>query len=88
MAEYEDTGLTPEEIKDHEEIFAAYRHACGGKSPEEIKALIDADEALKHNVSNIRVSHNIDANNPITPSFLDMMVKRGKEALEGGRSHE
>lgn len=38
------TKLTPEEIKDHKEMFEAYRHVCGGKSPEEIKALIDADE--------------------------------------------
>jgi len=37
LAEYEDTGLTPEEIKEHEEIFAAYRHVCGGRLPEEVK---------------------------------------------------
>lgn len=36
---YRDTGLTPEEIKDHEEMFKAYRHVCGGKSPEEIETL-------------------------------------------------
>lgn len=37
LAEYEDTGLIPEEIKEHEEIFAAYRHVCGGRPPEEVK---------------------------------------------------
>ncbi len=36
---YRDTGLTPEEITDHEEILKAYRHVCGGKSPEEITRL-------------------------------------------------
>ncbi len=40
---YRNTGLTPGEIKDHEEMFAAYRHVCGGKSPEEIRNLIDPD---------------------------------------------
>lgn len=49
---YRDTGLTPEEIKDYEEMFTAYRHICGGKSPEEIEQIIsDRDywkaEALK-----------------------------------------
>jgi hypothetical protein len=44
LAEYEDTGLTPEEVKDHEEMFTAYRHVCGGKSPEKIKDLLDAEE--------------------------------------------
>ncbi len=39
LAAYEDTGLTPEEINEHEEIFEAYRHVCGGKSPEEIEKL-------------------------------------------------
>lgn len=37
LAEYEKTGLTPEEIIINEELFKAYRHVCGGKSPEEIK---------------------------------------------------
>jgi hypothetical protein len=47
LAEYEDTGLTPEGIKDHEEIFSSYRHICGGRSPEDIKKaleLLDAEE--------------------------------------------
>lgn len=44
---YRNTRLTPEEIKDHEEMFKAYRHICGGRSPEEIKRaleLLDAEE--------------------------------------------
>lgn len=40
LAAYEDTGLTPDEIKDNMEMFKAYRNICGGKSPEEIQALI------------------------------------------------
>ena len=40
LAAYEDTGLTPDEVKDHEEMFKAYRHVCGGKSPEEIQQMI------------------------------------------------
>lgn len=36
LAAYEDTNLMPEEIAEHEEMFQAYRHVCGGKSPDEI----------------------------------------------------
>ena len=39
LAKYENTGLSPAEIKEHEEIFKAYRHACGGLSPEEIEEM-------------------------------------------------
>lgn len=39
LAAYEETKLTPEEIISHEEILKAYRHVCGGKSPEEISRL-------------------------------------------------
>lgn len=45
LAAYEDVGLEPEEIKDHEEMFAAYRHVCGGKSPEEIVHALELMEA-------------------------------------------
>lgn len=44
LAHYENTGLYWHEIKDHEEMFKSYRHICGGKSPEEIKTLLDAEE--------------------------------------------
>ena len=47
LAEYEDIGLKPEEIKTNEEIFKAYRHVCGGRPPEEIKKaleLLDLEE--------------------------------------------
>lgn len=37
---YEDTGLSPAEIIEHEEMFKSYRHICGGKSPEEIQAML------------------------------------------------
>lgn len=36
---FEDTNLTPDEITEHEEMFKAYRHVCGGKSPDEIAAM-------------------------------------------------
>ena len=39
LGEYEDAGLEPSEIAEHEEMFKAYRHACGGMSPEEIASL-------------------------------------------------
>lgn len=45
LAAYEDTGLEPEEIKTSMEMFAAYRHVCGGRSPEEIAALAQAQDA-------------------------------------------
>ena len=54
LAAYEDTGLTPEEIKDHEEIFKAYRHVCGGKSPEEIPRWIPVGERLPEDDPNIQ----------------------------------
>lgn len=41
---YMDTGLTPEEITTNMEMFAAYRHVCGGKSPEEV-AQMSAENA-------------------------------------------
>lgn len=47
LAAYEDTGFMPEEIADHEEMFKAYRHVCGGKSPEEIKIMQEQLTAYK-----------------------------------------
>lgn len=38
LAAYEDTGLEPSEISEREEMFVAYRHICGGKSPEEAQS--------------------------------------------------
>jgi hypothetical protein len=52
LAEYEDTGLTPDEIIEHEEMFKAYRHVCGGKSPEEIERLQAENRRLKKSVDN------------------------------------
>jgi hypothetical protein len=49
LAEYEDIGLTPEEIKAHEEMFTAYRHVCGGRSPKEVARalkLFDREQEL------------------------------------------
>lgn len=34
LAEYENIGMTPEEIVDQLEMFRAYRHVCGGRTPE------------------------------------------------------
>ena len=34
LAEYEDIGMTPEEIVVQLEMFRAYRHACKGRTPE------------------------------------------------------
>lgn len=48
LAAYEYTGLTPEEIIAHEEIFNAYRHVCGGKSPEEIRELQQERDCWKN----------------------------------------
>jgi hypothetical protein len=108
LEQYKATGLTPEEIKDHEEMFKAYRHVCGGMSPEEVKnriefteALVDAWEGnaikaqeiikrlfklLKGGTSEIRGSHAIDTNNPLTAPILSTMVEAGREALKGGVS--
>ena len=52
LAEYEDTGLTPDEIIEHEEMFKAYRHVCGGKSPEEIERLQSENTRLKEALDN------------------------------------
>lgn len=41
LRNYENTGLTPEEILDQAEMFRAYRHVCGGKSPEEVESLLN-----------------------------------------------
>lgn len=45
--DYKYAGLTPEKITEHEEMFKAYRNVCGGKSPEEISALIAERDTLK-----------------------------------------
>jgi hypothetical protein len=54
LAEYEDTGLTPEEIAEHEEMFKAYRHVCGGKSPEEIAVMITKNADLRTDLQTAR----------------------------------
>ncbi len=36
LAEYESLGLTPDEIKQQLDEYRAYRHACGGYSPEAV----------------------------------------------------
>lgn len=41
LENYEDTKLTPEEVKTNEEVYEAYRHVCGGKSPETIKKALE-----------------------------------------------
>jgi hypothetical protein len=41
LAAYESTNLTPDDIQAHELMFAAYRHICGGKSPEEVQTAFD-----------------------------------------------
>lgn len=47
LAAYEDTGLTPEEVNDHEEMFAAYRHVCGGKSPDDVAQVFAKNARLR-----------------------------------------
>ena len=44
LAAYEDTNLMPDEIKDHEEMFKAYRHVCGGLAHDEIPHWIPVSE--------------------------------------------
>lgn len=46
LAQYEDTGLEPDEIKDHEEMFKAYRHVCGGLAPDEIPQWIPCSKRM------------------------------------------
>lgn len=50
LSAYEDTGLEPDEIKDHEEMFKAYRHICGGLTPDEIPHWIPVSERLPEKV--------------------------------------
>ena len=47
LAAYEDTGFEPSEISEREEMFVAYRHICGGKSPEEVRAALDELSAYR-----------------------------------------
>lgn len=44
LAEYEDTGLEPDEIKDNMDMFRAYRHVCAGHEPEHIRELLKAEQ--------------------------------------------
>jgi hypothetical protein len=59
LAEYEDTGLTSEEIKAHEEMFTAYRHICGGRSPEEIAKALKLLNVEKQGFPNITIKATI-----------------------------
>ncbi len=45
LAAYEDTGMTPEEIKDVIEIFHSYRHILAGFDPDHIRELVQAKKA-------------------------------------------
>jgi len=69
LGQYEDTGLTPEEITDHEAIFKAYRNVCGGKSPDEISALIVERDTLKKALEKYQKTEQWlnDMNNPLEP---------------------
>lgn len=42
LAEYEDTGLEPDEIKDNMDMLHAYRHVCAGYEPEHIRELLQS----------------------------------------------
>lgn len=50
LQDYEDTGLTPEEIMEHEEIFKAYRNVCGGLSP----ALVEEVERQEKEIATLK----------------------------------
>jgi len=54
LSAYEDTGFTPSDIADHEEMFKAYRHICGGLSPEEVAKKINEASALKNDIADLR----------------------------------
>jgi hypothetical protein len=59
LAEYEDTGLTSEEIKAHEEMFTAYRHICGGRSPKEVARALKLLNVEKEGFPNITIKATI-----------------------------
>lgn len=43
LADYEDTGLEPQEIKDILELFYSYRHICGETPPDRLRELVESD---------------------------------------------
>lgn len=74
LAAYEDIGLEPEEIKDHEEMFAAHRHVCGGKSPEEIVHALELMEA--------------ERNGRLEVCFMSNETKKAIEHFHYGITHD
>lgn len=48
LAEYEDIGMTPDEIADQLELFRAYRHVCKGRTPEFVAQAIAYTEQQAH----------------------------------------
>lgn len=47
LADYEDIGLSPEEIKDTIEMFHSYRQICAGLEPEQVEELIKSKQLNK-----------------------------------------
>lgn len=43
LAEYEELGLKPQEVKDILELFHSYRHICGEMPPDRFRELVEAD---------------------------------------------
>jgi hypothetical protein len=78
LAAYEDTEMSPQEVKDSLEMFKAYRHVCGGKSPEEVKAIIERNSILQKALE-------LSCENPCNWQEPEYWIKQAKEALSDGK---
>ena len=83
MADYEDTGLEPQEIKDILELFHSYRHICGEMPPDRLRELVEADQLIgkelwltKWWTPNVRI-----ANAPIRRTVVYFSVCKNKSIL-------
>lgn len=59
VADYDDIGLEPKEIKDILEMFHSYRHICGDTPPERLRELVEADRDGRCKIFNRKIGETI-----------------------------
>ena len=82
LAEYESTGLMPDEIKQQLKEYSAYRYVCGGHSPEEIELAIRTRDGYDKNIDDAfdiiedALDTLIEVGNGVTDEMLHKLCSR------------
>ena len=86
LAEYEDRGMEPDEIKDNMEMFHAYHYVCAGHKPEHIRELLQSEQdgrlvvlPFKIGTTLYRVTTPYRQEPKITEFIVTNFVMRGKK---------